>query len=151
MEKRWGLRDHGTHELGDPWIRDHELGVSQKWFGVLSRLIEWYLYTETDGWIYWEWVMDIHWNYQNLLAFWTGIFWYRLTANQIVRCFELKKLKNYMRYQVDFFLPLKLEKIYYFGFCQKILFCRIFYFWLVWLVNLNTGGPLLHCTCFDPE
>ena len=22
--------------------------------------------------------------------------------------------------------------------------CRIFYFWLV---NLNTGGPLLHCTC----
>ena len=26
--------------------------------------------------------------------------------------------------------------------------CRIFYFWLVWLVNLNTGGPLLHCTCF---
>ena len=26
--------------------------------------------------------------------------------------------------------------------------CRIFYFWLVWLVNLNTGGPLLHCTCY---
>ena len=26
---------------------------------------------------------------------------------------------------------------------------RIFYFWLVWLVNLNTGSPLLHCTCFD--
>ena len=24
--------------------------------------------------------------------------------------------------------------------------CRIFYFWLVWLVNLNTKGPLLHCT-----
>ena len=27
--------------------------------------------------------------------------------------------------------------------------CRIFYFWLVWLVNLITGGPLLHCTCFS--
>ena len=26
--------------------------------------------------------------------------------------------------------------------------CRIFYFWLVWLVNLNTGGPFLNCTCF---
>ena len=26
--------------------------------------------------------------------------------------------------------------------------CRIFYFWLVWLVNLNTWGPMLHCTCF---
>ena len=26
--------------------------------------------------------------------------------------------------------------------------CGIFYFWLVWLVNLNTRSPLLHCTCF---
>ena len=26
--------------------------------------------------------------------------------------------------------------------------CRICYFWLVWLVNLNIGGPWLHCTCF---
>ena len=26
--------------------------------------------------------------------------------------------------------------------------CRIFYFWLVWLVNANAGGPLLHRTCF---
>ena len=25
---------------------------------------------------------------------------------------------------------------------------QIFYCWLVWLVNLNTRGPLLHCTCF---
>ena len=27
--------------------------------------------------------------------------------------------------------------------------CRIFYFWHVWLVNLNTGSPLPHCTCFS--
>ena len=25
--------------------------------------------------------------------------------------------------------------------------CRIFYFWLVWIVNFNTGGLLLHCNC----
>ena len=26
--------------------------------------------------------------------------------------------------------------------------CRIFYFWLVCLIDLNTGGPLFYCTCF---
>ena len=31
--------------------------------------------------------------------------------------------------------------------CSKPV-CRIFYFWLVWLVNLNAGSPLLHCTYF---
>ena len=67
-------------------------------------------------------VMDIHWSYQNLL-FWAGIVWHRLSANQIVRCF---KLKNYMRYQVDFLLPLKLQKIYYFGLCRKILLANQF-------------------------
>ena len=25
---------------------------------------------------------------------------------------------------------------------------RIFYFWLVWLFNLNIGDPLLRCNCF---
>ena len=43
-------------------------------------------------------VMDIHWSYQNLL-FWAGIVWHRLSANQIVRCFKLKKPRKYMRYQ----------------------------------------------------
>ena len=26
-------------------------------------------------------------------------------------------------------------------------FCRISYIWIFWLVNLNTGGPLLHYIC----
>ena len=96
-------------------------------------------------------LLDTHWSYKNML-FWVGNVRHRLSANQIVRCFKLKKLKNYMRYQVDFLLPLKLQKVScYFGLWpQKSLgqsVCRIFYFWLVWLVNLNTGGPLLHCTC----
>ena len=81
-----------------------------------------------------------------------GIFWHRLSTNQIVRCFKLKKLQSYMRYQIDFLLPLKLQKIScYFGLCSKILlanhFTEFLNFWLVWLVNLNTGVPLLHCTC----
>ena len=44
--KGWGFRDHETVKLG----------VSHKWFDELSKidelmkwLIEWYLYTESDG------------------------------------------------------------------------------------------------------
>ena len=40
----------------------------------------------------------------------TGIVRHRFSANQIVRCFKLKKLENYISYQVDFLLPLKLQK-----------------------------------------
>ena len=39
-------------------------------------------------------MMDICWNYKSLL-FCTGIVWYRLSANVVVRCFKLRKLKNY--------------------------------------------------------
>ena len=64
--------------------------------------------------------MNIHCSYQNFL-FWTDIVWHTLSANLIVRCFKLKKLKNYMKYQVDLFLASKLQKIYYFRLCWKIL------------------------------
>ena len=94
VEKGRGFRDHGTLKLG----------VSHKWYDELSRLIEWYLYTESDGYP-------------------AGVVWHRLSANQIVRCF---KLKNYMRYRVDFLLPLKLQKMYYFGLCLKILLANQF-------------------------
>ena len=85
------------------------------------------------------------------MLFWAGIVRHGLSANQIVKCFKLKKLKNDMRYQVDFLLQLKLEEILcYFGLWPQTTLgqsvCRIFYFWLVWLVKLNTGGPLLHYT-----
>ena len=45
---------------------------------------------------------DIHWSYKNML-FWACTLGHRLSANGIVRCFKLKELKNYVRYQVDFF------------------------------------------------
>ena len=95
-------------------------------------------------------VMDIHWSHQNFL-FWVGIVWHRLSANQVVRYFKLKKLKNYMRYQVDFLLSLKLQKICYFDYATK-------YFWSISLdnflllncltCNLNTGDTLLDCICW---
>ena len=108
---------------------------------ISSDMIEWFCCI----------LLDIHWSYKNML-FWTGIVRYSLSANQIVRCFRLKKPKKYMRYQVDFLLPLKLEEILcYFGLWpQNTLdqsICRMFYFWLVWLVKRKTRGPLLHYSC----
>ena len=48
--------------------------------------------------------------------------------------------------------PLKLQKIScYLGYAAKYswhISWRIFYFWLVWLVNLNTGSQLPQFTCF---
>ena len=97
-------------------------------------------------------LLDINWSYKNML-FWVDIFRHRLSVNHIVRCFKLRKLENYMRYQVEFLLLLKLQKILcYFGLWPQNTLgqsvCRIFYFWLVWHVNLITVGPLIHCTCY---
>ena len=91
-------------------------------------------------------VMDIHWSYQNLL-FWAGTVWHRLSANQIVRCFKLKKLKNYIRYQVDFWLSLKLHKIsYYFGLCREILVANQFVgFFSFDLFDVLILIPGVHC------
>ena len=97
-------------------------------------------------------LLDIHWSYKNML-FWVGIVRHSFSAIKIVRCCKLKKLKKDMRYWVYFLLPWKLEEILcYFGLWPQNTLgqsvCRIFYFWLVWLVKRNTGGSLLHCTCF---
>ena len=54
-------------------------------------------------------LLDIHWSYKNML-FWAGMVRHSPSANQIVRCFKLKKLENYLRYQVDFLLLLNLQK-----------------------------------------
>ena len=96
-------------------------------------------------------LLDVHWSYVNIM-FWVGILRHSLSTNQIVRCFKLKKLKKEMRYQVDFFLPLKLEEILcHFGLWPQntlgLSVDTIFYFWLVWLVKFDTWGSLLHCTC----
>ena len=92
-------------------------------------------------------VMDIHWSYQNLL-FWAGIIWHRLLANQIVRCFKLKNLKTIWGIKLIFCFHWSYKNHTIFWIMPENTLgqsvCRIFYFWLVWLVN--TGGPLLHCT-----
>ena len=58
-----------------------------------------------------------------------------------------------MRYQVDFLLPLKLQKKYHaiLGYAAKYpwpISLQDFFLWTCLIVNLNTGGPVLHCTCY---
>ena len=67
-------------------------------------------------------LLDIHWCYKNML-FRVDTVRHRLSGNQIVRCFKLKNLKNYMSNHVDVLLPLKLQKrSCYFGlWTQKTL------------------------------
>ena len=77
-------------------------------------------------------LLDIHWSYKNMLLL-GGILKRRFSANQIFRCFKLKKLENYKWYQVDFLLPLK---------PQKMSVSRIFDFDLFDLLILILG---VHC------
>ena len=63
-------------------------GISHKWFDELSRSTEWFLHADSDR--------ILHWSYKNI--FWAGIVRHSLSANQIARCFKLKKLKKDMRY-----------------------------------------------------
>ena len=97
--------------------------------GLLNQV---YLTNDLMNWadwmifVYWEWWISMEATKFFILG-WAGIFWHRLSTNQIVRCFKSKKLKSYMRYQVDFLLPWKLRKIsYYFGLRCKILLANQF-------------------------
>ena len=78
------------------------------------------------------------------MPFWLGIFRHRLSANNIVRCFELQKREKYLRYQADFLLLLKLQTIL--GYDPKILlatlFAGFFTFDLFHLLTLMLG---VHC------
>ena len=96
----------------------------------------------------WVWcsMPNVLWSNKSLISFvnlFSGSYgilgwhsdWAGTSANHIVRCFKLKNLKKEIRCQVDFFLPLKLEEMCYFGLLPQNTLgqstCRIFYFWLV--------------------
>ena len=95
-------------------------------------------------------LFDIRWSYQNLL------FWLALSGidSQPIRLSDVLNLKKWktiwgIKLIVCFRWSYK-KYLAILGYAAKYswcISCRIFYFWLVWLVNFNTGGPLLHCTC----
>ena len=82
-------------------------------------------------------LLDIHWSYKNLLIL-AGAVRHRLS-----------ELENYMRYQVDLLLRLKLAILCY---DLKMLltnrFAGFFTFDLFDLLILIPRVPLLHCTCY---
>ena len=121
----------GMHKF--PWYNDSLISLEG---------VEWFCWFYTWSYLHLE---AFHWSYKNML-FQAGIVMHRLSANYIVRCFKLKNLESYTRYQVDFLPPLKLFGLWSQNTVGQ-LDLRIFYFWHVWLVNLNTMGSLLHCTC----
>ena len=70
-------------------------------------------------------------------------------GSQPIRLSDVLNLKKLL----CFLPPLKLHKIscYFELWPESTLgqsFCRNFYFWLVCLVDLNAGGPLLQYACF---
>ena len=90
-------------------------------------------------------LLDIHCSYKNML-FWAGLVRHGLSSNQIVRCFKLKKLENCVTYQVDFLLPLNLQKIWYFGLWPKILLANQFAEFSTFdLFDLLILMPGVHC------
>ena len=82
---------------------------------------------------------------QNLL-FCVGIVRYRLSGNQIFRCFKLKKVKDYMRYQDDFLLLLKLQRYAILDDDPRILLANQFAaFFTFDLFDLFILIPRVHC------
>ena len=124
MEKGWSFIDYGTLKLG----------VSHKWLNEFTRVIKWYLYTESDGYplkLPKFAILDCHCladvlNLKNLKTIW-GI-------KLIFACIEGTKNVILFWIMLDNTLG---QSVY-----------RIFYFWFVWLFNLNIGDPLLRCNCF---
>ena len=96
-------------------------------------------------------VVNIHWSYQKLL-FWLALSGIGSQPSRLSDVLNLKNLKAIWGFKLIFASIEATKNIVLFWVMPENTLgqsvCRIFYFWLVWLVNRNTGGPLLHCTCF---
>ena len=108
-----------------------------------------YLKNDLIKWVYWLndfcelRVMDIHWNYQNLL-FSVSIVWHRLSANQIIRYFKPKNLKTIWGIKLIFYFHWNYKNILFWVILQNTLersVCRIFYFYFDLLILI----PGIHC------
>ena len=98
--------------------------------------------------VYWEWWMSIEA---------TKICYFGLAlsgiGSQPTRLSDVLNLKNLKTIEISswFFASIEATKnILFWVMLENTLgqsVCRSFYFWFIWLVNLDTGCPLLHCTC----
>ena len=99
--------------------------------------------------VYWEWWISI----EATKICYFGLVFSGIGSQptRLSDVLNLKKLKNYMRYQVDFCFHWSYKK------CHTILGNAGKHFWPISLQDfllltcvcyLNTRGLLLHCTCF---
>ena len=92
-------------------------------------------------------LLDIHWSYQKLL-YWAGIVRHRPQPIRLSDVLNLKKLKTMWGFKLIVCLHWRYRKYHAIsGYAAKYSWCiswrRIFYIWLVWLVNLNIGGSIV--------
>ena len=99
--------------------------------------------------IYWEWRISIE--ATKICYFGLALFSIDSHPTRLPDVSNLKNFKNIRSIKLIFASIEATKNIIVFSVAlennlgQSV--CRIFYFWLAWLVNHNTGGPLLHCTC----
>ena len=100
--------------------------------------------------VYWEWWISIE--ATKICYFGLALSDIGSQPTRLSDVLNLKNLKTVWGIKFFFFSSIEVTKNTLFWVVPESSLgqsvCRIFYFWLVWLVDLNTGGPLLHCTCF---
>ena len=87
-------------------------------------------------------LLDIHWSYQNFGLVLSGIGSHPITLSDVL---NLQKLKTIRGINLIFCFHWSCKKYAFLGYAAKYssrISWRIFYFWLVWLISLNTG---VHC------
>ena len=97
VKNEQGLIDHGTLKSG----------VSQKWIDELSRLIEWFLYVDSDGII-----SDLITNllYQSTLYLWylsAGVFWKRIIIFELFESWTMLIMSLFLALILSIWLKIK--------------------------------------------
>ena len=107
------------------------------------KQIDWMIF------VYWEWWISIE--ATKICYFGLALSGIGSQPTRLSDVLNLKNVKTIWGIKLIFCLHWSYKNIILFWFMpgntlgQSV--CRIFYF--VWLVNLNTGGPLLYCTCLS--
>ena len=80
-----GLKDHGTLKLG----------LSHKWFDELSRLIEWFLYADSDG------ILLFCLKWCPILAAWKLYVWEICFSSYSPKCSSKIRLQDFLNFHIS--------------------------------------------------
>ena len=99
--------------------------------------------------VYWEWWISIH--ATKICCFGLALSGIGSQPTRLSDVLNLKNLKTIWGIKLIFCFHWSYKNMLFWVMLETTLgqsVCRSFYFWLIWLVNVNAGGPLLHCTYF---